>query len=64
MSVLRVDWAAVLERLLAGDRLALLQLSRLVNGFLARWNADDFRDEWDDVIQEVVLAAGWLRVRR
>jgi RNA polymerase sigma-70 factor (ECF subfamily) len=52
------DWAAVLERLLGGDRLALLQLSRLVNGFLARWNAYDFRDEWDDVIQEVVLAAG------
>jgi RNA polymerase sigma-70 factor (ECF subfamily) len=58
MSLPREDWAAVLERLLGGDRLALLQLSRLVNGFLARWNAYDFRDEWDDVIQEVVLAAG------
>jgi len=58
MAPSREDWAAVLERLLEGDRLALLQLSRLVNGFLARWNAYDFRDEWDDVIQEVVLAAG------
>ena len=56
-------WAAVLERLLEGDRLALLKLCRLVNGFLARWNAYDFRDEWDDVIQEVVLAAG-LGMRR
>jgi RNA polymerase sigma-70 factor, ECF subfamily len=51
------DWAAVLERLLDGDRLALLQLSRLINSFLGRWNAYDFRDEWDDLIQEVVLAA-------
>ena len=59
----REDWAAVLERLLDGDRLALLKLGRLVNGFLARWNAYDFRDEWDDVIQEVVLAAG-LAMRR
>jgi RNA polymerase sigma-70 factor (ECF subfamily) len=52
------DWAAVLERLLEGDRLALVELSRLINGFLGRWNAYDFRDEWDDLIQEVVLAVG------
>lgn len=51
------DWAAVLERLLEGDRAALLRLARLVNSFLARWNAYDFRDEWDDLIQEVVMAA-------
>jgi RNA polymerase sigma-70 factor (ECF subfamily) len=50
------DWAAVVERLLTGDRLALAQLARLVNSFLARWNAYDFRDEWDDLIQEVLLA--------
>jgi RNA polymerase sigma-70 factor (ECF subfamily) len=51
------DWGAVLERLLGGDRLALAQLTRLVNSFLARWNAYDFRDEWDDLIQEVLVAA-------
>ena len=51
------DWAQVLERLLDGDRLALLQLTRLLNSFLGRWNAYDFRDEWDDLIQEVILAA-------
>ncbi len=51
------DWAAVLERLLEGDRAALFALTRLVNSFLARWNAYDFRDEWDDLIQEVLLAA-------
>jgi RNA polymerase sigma-70 factor (ECF subfamily) len=51
------DWAAVIERMVAGDRLALAQLIRLVNGFLTRWNAYDFRDEWEDLIQEVVFAA-------
>jgi RNA polymerase sigma-70 factor (ECF subfamily) len=54
----REDWAAVLERLLDGDRTALLRLTRLINSFLTRWNAYDFRDEWDDLIQEVLLAAG------
>ena len=53
----REDWAAVLEQLLDGDRRALLQLTRLLNSFLTRWNAYDFRDEWDDLIQEVLLAA-------
>jgi RNA polymerase sigma-70 factor (ECF subfamily) len=52
----REDWAAVMDRLLQGDRLALLKLSRLVNGFLGQWNAYDFRDDWDDVIQETILA--------
>ena len=51
------DWAAHLERLLEGDRLALAKLSRLVGSYLARWNAYDFRDEWDDLIQEVLVAA-------
>jgi RNA polymerase sigma factor (sigma-70 family) len=51
------DWAGVIDRLIEGDRLALLELSRLVNGFLAQLGAYDFRDEWDDLIQEVVLAA-------
>lgn len=64
------DWGAVLEALLEGDRPALAKLTRLVNSFLVRWNAYDFRDEWDDLIQEVLLAAatawreGRLRERR
>lgn len=57
MSQPREDWYAVLRRLMEGDRLALVKLSRLLNSFLARWNAYDFRDEWDDLIQEVVMAA-------
>ena len=50
------DWAEVVARLEAGDRLAFLQLNRLVSGLLAQLRAYDFRDEWDDLRQEVVLA--------
>jgi RNA polymerase sigma-70 factor (ECF subfamily) len=46
----------VAERLLAGDRVALLRVSRLIASFLVRWRAYDFRDEWPDLVQEVLLA--------
>jgi RNA polymerase sigma-70 factor (ECF subfamily) len=46
----------VAERLLAGDRAALLKVSRLVGSLLVRWRAYDFRDEWQDLIQDVLLA--------
>ena len=65
-----VDWGETLEALEAGDALALARLTRLVNGFLARWNAYDFRSEWDDLIQEVLIGAvvalreGRIRDRR
>ncbi len=45
----------VIDRLLEGDRLACLQISQLVTGFLARWRAYDFRDDWPDLVQEVLL---------
>ena len=51
------DWAVILERLLRGDRLALVGVAKLVNSFLVRWNAYQFREEWDDITQEVVSAA-------
>jgi RNA polymerase sigma-70 factor (ECF subfamily) len=51
------DWPEVMDRLIRGDRAAFLEVSRLITGFLAQWRAYDFRDEWDDLIQEVVLAA-------
>jgi RNA polymerase sigma-70 factor (ECF subfamily) len=51
------DWAEVLRRIVEGDRLALVQASRVVNAFLARFGAYDFRDEWEDLVQEVVSAA-------
>jgi RNA polymerase sigma-70 factor (ECF subfamily) len=59
------DWPEVMDRLARGEHTAFLEVSRLVTGFLVRWRAYDFRDEWDDLIQEVILAAveAW-RARR
>jgi RNA polymerase sigma-70 factor (ECF subfamily) len=51
------DWADALERLSRGERVAFLEVSRLITGFLAGWRAYDFRDEWDDLVQDVILAA-------
>lgn len=50
------DWFEVVERLIGGDRLALLELTNLATGFLARLRAYDFRDDWDDLVQESILA--------
>ncbi len=50
------EWAQVLERLLAGDRLAFLELNRLISATLQQLRAWDFQDEWDDLRQEVLLA--------
>lgn len=50
------DWIAVVERLLGGDRAAFLELNRLITRFLVQWRAYDFRDDWDDLRQEVVMS--------
>ena len=50
------DWMAILGRLEQGDRLAFLEVNRLVTGCLTSLRAYDFQDEWDDLRQEVVLA--------
>lgn len=50
------DWSAVLERLLEGDRVAFARFNRLVSGCLAQLRAYDFREEWEDLRQEVLLA--------
>lgn len=50
------DWMATLARLEQGDRLAFLEVNRLVTGCLTSLRAYDFQDEWDDLRQEVVLA--------
>ena len=50
------DWVAVLDSLLAGDRGAFLKINRLVTGFLVQLRAYDFREEWDDLRQEVLLS--------
>lgn len=50
------DWAGVVDQMLAGDRAAHLRIARLVTGLLAHWGAYDFRDEWPDLVQDVLLA--------
>jgi RNA polymerase sigma-70 factor (ECF subfamily) len=50
------DWGDVQARLLEGDRLAFLEVNRLISGFLARFRAYDFREEWEDLRQEVVFS--------
>ncbi len=52
----REDWLDVQHRLLGGDRLAFLELNRLVTGVLTQLRAYDFEDEWDDLRQEVAMA--------
>jgi RNA polymerase sigma-70 factor (ECF subfamily) len=70
VSAPREDWAAIVDRLLEGDEVACLKLSRLVTGFLASWRAYDFREEWQDLVQEVLIAVitsareGRIRDRR
>src|SRR5512144_927831 len=56
MSGAPTDWRDVLEGLLAGDRVAIARVSRLVTAVLVQLRAYDFRDEWDDLRQEVLLA--------
>jgi RNA polymerase sigma-70 factor (ECF subfamily) len=51
------DWPRVMDSLARGEAAAFLAVSRLITSFLRQWRAYDFRDEWDDLIQEVVLAA-------
>lgn len=56
MGAPREDWIATLDALLAGDRLAFAKINRLISGFLVQLRAYDFRDEWDDLRQEVVMS--------
>jgi RNA polymerase sigma-70 factor (ECF subfamily) len=50
------DWSEIQRRLLGGDRLAFLRVNRLITGCLGQLRAYDFRDEWDDLRQEVLAA--------
>jgi RNA polymerase sigma-70 factor (ECF subfamily) len=50
------SWLDVLDRLLAGDRLAFMELNRLVTGLLTRQRVHDLSEDWDDLRQEVVIA--------
>ena len=55
-SAAAIDWAAVIDRLGAGDPEAYRKLSQLVTGFLSHWRAFDLRDTWDDIVQDVATA--------
>lgn len=50
------DWGTLCDRLLEGDRAAFATFNRLVSSYLTRLRAYDFRDEWDDLRQEILLA--------
>ena len=56
MAGAREDWIAIVDALVAGDRLAFAKVNRLISGFLAQLRAYEFRDEWDDLRQEVVMS--------
>ena len=49
------SWRAIADRAVEGDRSAYARLARLVTGYLSRWRAFDFRADWDDIIQEVLV---------
>ncbi|MEM9176972.1 MAG: RNA polymerase sigma factor [Myxococcota bacterium] len=57
----KIDVLALLDRALEGDRLAYARMARLVSGYLNQWRAQDFRGDWDDIIQEVLVAAATAR---
>src|SRR5215813_6660269 len=53
------DWGVVMEALLQGDpdhkQIAFLKLNRLISGFLVVFRAWDYRDQWEDLRQTVLL---------
>src|SRR5262245_3077851 len=53
------DWDTVMEALLHGDpdhkQLAFLKLNRLISGFLTASQAWDYRDNWEDLRQTVLM---------
>ena len=48
--------AQLLEGLLRGDRRALVRLTRVITGLLARQGAFQLRESWADIVQEVLEA--------
>src|SRR5688500_15626437 len=50
------DWMAVLTQFEDGDRSAMLRLSHVIHGFLARYGAHAVRHSWADISQEVLTS--------
>lgn len=55
MSAKHEDWLAHLEALSRGDQVAFVKISGVITGFLKRYGAYDLEQEWDDLIQDVML---------
>lgn len=51
-----IGWGELADAAIAGDRVSYTKLARLVTGYLARWRAYDFRGDWEDVVQEVLVS--------
>lgn len=47
---------ALLEALERGDRKALAEVTQVITGYLVRHGGLDLRDQWDDLVQEVIVA--------
>jgi RNA polymerase sigma factor (sigma-70 family) len=56
MADLDYDWGRVLQGLEKDDPEAVLEVTDLVSGFLARFGAYEVRPAWSDIIQEVLIA--------
>jgi RNA polymerase sigma-70 factor (ECF subfamily) len=50
------DWAETLEGLAAGQLAATDRVITLITKYLARIGAYQFRDAWDDLVQEVLIS--------
>ena len=49
------NWVQIVRDLEHGDQRALLKLSSFVASRLRRMRATDFRDDWSDLVQEVII---------
>src|SRR5262245_2638599 len=50
------DWLRVISEVQAGDRAALVRLTRLITGFLRRYGAYQSQGCWNEVVQDVLVA--------
>ena len=50
------DWSEILESLGRGELTSFDRVTRLVTSYLSRIGAYDYRDSWDDLVQEVLIS--------
>jgi RNA polymerase sigma factor (sigma-70 family) len=49
------DWSDLLERFQRGESAATERLAGIILTYLARFGAFQYRDSWDDIVQEVLI---------